>query len=56
MVLYALIEGLAVPTAALTPTMNADQVVPRSFVSSTVDQGGGEGLQSEKDISVTDNA
>ena len=56
MVLYALIEGLAVPTSALTPSMNADQVVPRAFVSSTVDQGGAEGLQSEKDLSVTDNA
>ena len=56
MVLYALIEGLAVPTSALTPSKNADQVVPRAFVASTVDQGGGEGLQSEKDLSVTDNA
>lgn len=55
MVLYALIEGLAVPTASLSPTMNADQVVPRAFVSSTVSLGGGEGLQGETDLRVNDN-
>jgi hypothetical protein len=55
MVLYALIEGLAVPTASLSPTMNADQVVPRAFVSSTASLGGGEGLQSETDLRINDN-
>jgi hypothetical protein len=35
--------------------MNADQVVPRAFVSSTVSLGGGEGLQGETDLRVNDN-
>ncbi|MGQ0506781.1 MAG: ferritin-like domain-containing protein [Myxococcaceae bacterium] len=52
MVLAALIEGLAVPTM----TIIADQVVPRAFVATTVDQGGEAGLEAEADISVSDNA
>lgn len=51
-VLVALIEGLAVPTAALT-LAKADQVVPRAFVSESR-MGAGNGLQAEADISVTD--
>jgi rubrerythrin len=54
-VLAALIEGLAVPTANLTPTMNADKVVPQAFVSNTSAQGGGNGLQSETDFATDDN-
>ncbi len=53
-VLVALIEGLAVPTTALTATMNADKVVPQAFVSATTDLGGGSGLQSEADLAVND--
>lgn len=53
-VLAALIEGLAVPTASLTPTMNADQVVPRAYVSSTVSLGGSTGLEAEADIATND--
>ena len=49
--LAALIEGLAVPTAALTPTTNADKVVPTAFVSTT---SSGDGLQSDADFSTTD--
>lgn len=53
-VLAALIEGLAQPTAALTPTSNADKVVPQAFTSSTVEQGGGAGLQAETDFATND--
>jgi bacterioferritin (cytochrome b1) len=52
--LAALIEGLVVPTAALTPTMNADKVVPAAFVSNTTAMGGAGGLQGETDFSTTD--
>jgi hypothetical protein len=52
--LAALIEGLAVPTANLTPTMNADKVVPAAFVSSTSSVGGGAGLQSDADFATDD--
>ena len=55
-VLVTLIEGLAVPTANLTASMNADKVVPQAFVSATTDLGGGSGLQSEADIAVNDMA
>jgi|CXWL01.1.fsa_nt_gi bacterioferritin (cytochrome b1) len=50
-VLRALIEGLAVPTSALTPTTNTDKVVPAAFVSTTM---GGPGLQSLPDIATND--
>lgn len=53
-VLGALIEGLAVPTASLTPTSNADQVVPRAYASNTSSMGGTAGLEAEADISTTD--
>lgn len=53
-VLAALIEGLAVPTAALTPTMNANQVVPRAYASSTISLGGSAGLEAETDIATND--
>ena len=53
-VLAALIEGLAVPTANLTPTMNADKVVPVAFVSTTTGTGGASGLQSETDFATND--
>lgn len=55
-VLAALIEGLAVPTSALTPTQNADKVVPQAYASSTVDFGGSTGLQSEVDLATNDTA
>lgn len=48
-VLVALIEGLVMPTANLTPTTNADKVVPQPFVSATTELGGASGLQSETD-------
>lgn len=50
-VLAALIEGLAVPTANIV----ADQVVPRAFVASTVAEGGEAGLEAETDLAVNDN-
>jgi bacterioferritin (cytochrome b1) len=52
-VLAALIEGLAVPTSALT-TSTADQVVPVAYASSTVTQGGSAGLESQADIATND--
>ncbi len=52
-VLGALIEGLAVPTAALT-TSAADKVVPQAYASSTVTQGGTTGLEAETDIATND--
>jgi hypothetical protein len=52
-VLAALIEGLAVPTAALT-TSKADQVVPQAYSSTTVAQGGSTGLEAEPDQATND--
>lgn len=52
-VLVALIEGLAVPTAALTTSL-ADQVVPRAWASSTADFGGSAGFEAEADIATND--
>ena len=53
-VLVALIEGLAVPTAALTTSV-ADQVVPRAWASNTTDFGGSAGFEAEADIATNDN-
>lgn len=53
-VLGALIEGLCVPTSALTPSTNADQVVPRAYASNTSSQGGSPGLEAEADLSTSD--
>jgi bacterioferritin (cytochrome b1) len=52
--LSALIEGLAVPTANLTATMNADKVVPVAYASATTSMGGGAGLQSEANFATDD--
>lgn len=55
MVLAALIDGLAVPTPALTED-TAGQVVPRSFVRTTEEFGGGAGLEAEANLATNDNA
>lgn len=52
-VLAALIEGLAVPTAALT-TSAADKVVPQAYASSTLSQGGSAGLEAETELATND--
>jgi hypothetical protein len=52
--LVALIEGLAVPTAALTTSV-ADQVVPRAWASNTTDFGGSVGFEAEADLATNDN-
>lgn len=53
-VLVALIEGLAVPTAALT-TAVADQVVPRAWASNTSAFGGSAGFEAEADLATNDH-
>jgi bacterioferritin (cytochrome b1) len=54
-VLTALIEGLAQPTAALTAA-NAPKVVPHAFVASTTEQGGSSGLDQETPLATNDQA
>lgn len=52
-VLVALIEGLAVPTSALT-TAVADQVVPAAWASATTEFGGSAGFDAQADLATND--